>query len=286
MKRLLLLFFALHLYAAHEEEKAFFQQHGYLWVKGFFSSEQVAMLRAWADTMNDAAETLLSISQSSPFSLQMLAQRLPLTLIVVPEAKDPLKVCRVEDMLTCYPEFHHFIAGTVTAFVSALMDEPYVLFKDKTNFKWPGGGAFPPHQDFPAYEFFGPRSHITAMVCIDSASLENGCLHIADNWSGDDATSVLPYIVGGPGHGSIQPEYVQKIVWKPVEAQAGDVLFFTSYLPHYSEPNRSNQPRRAMFFTHNRLRDGDHRDAYYHVKREDPDNPVFHFATPTKARTK
>lgn len=298
MKRfLLLLALCFHVHANHL--KTDLEQKGYVWVKGFFSPEQVALLRAWADTMQESAQVLLSLSQTSPFSLQMLAQQLPGTLIVVPEAKDPLKVCRVEDMLSCYPSFHTFINGTITAYLSRLLEEPYVLFKDKTNFKWPGGGAFPPHQDFPAYECFGPRMHITAMVCIDPASLENGCLQVAQNWPDgfrdcpdldpalvDQGTAILPYVMGGPKHGSIDPEYVEKIQWVPIEASAGDVIFFTSYLPHYSESNQSQNPRRAMFFTFNRLCDGDHRSAYYYVKRKDPDNPVFHFATPTKARTK
>ncbi len=282
-----------------EGQRAFLQNHGFLWVRGFFSETQIDMLRRWTEIMAQAAQNLLTLSQSSPFSLQMLAKNLPGTLIVVPEAKDPTKVCRVEDMLSCYPEFHRFISGTITSYLSTLMNEPYALFKDKTNFKWPGGGAFSPHQDFPAYECFAPRTHITAMVCIDPATLENGCLHIASNWQDElsncpeidqqllaQGMAILPYTIGSPKHGAIKTEISDKLTWTPLEAKAGDVIFFTSYIPHYSEPNHSTKPRRAMFFTHNPLSNGDHREAYYHAKRNDPDNPVFHFATPTKARDK
>jgi hypothetical protein len=41
-----------------------------------------------------------------------------------------------------------------------------------------------------------------------------------------------------------------------------------------------------MFITHNKLKEGDFRKAYYHAKREDPQNPMFHIGTPTKARNK
>lgn len=282
-----------------EEQKIFFEKNGYLWIKNFYSPEQVALLQVWADEIHTASQNLLSLSSNNSALLQSFFKNIPGALIVVPETKNPLQVCRAEDMLTCYPDFHHFIAGTLTSYISQLLNEPYVLFKDKINFKWPGGGAFTPHQDFPAYELFGPRAHVTAMVCIDRATLENGCLQIAQNWCetfrGDPAldptelesgTSVLPYVVGGKNHGSIQPEYSKKITWLPVEASPGDVLLITSFLPHYSEPNKSNAPRRAMFLTHNKLKEGDHRKAYYHAKRHDPDNPVFHFATPTNARSK
>ena len=282
-----------------ELQKALFEKDGYLWIRGFYSPEQVMLLRDWSEAVDQASLQLLSLSKQTGISLQGFAQSLPGALIVVPEAKDPLKVCRAEDLLTCYPDLSRFVYGTLATYLGSLLGEPYVLFKDKINFKWPGGGAFPPHQDFPAFEFFGPREHITAMVCVDAATIENGCLYIAKNWKEsfvDDSRvdqdalargfAILPYVVGGSMHGSILPELCEKITWVPIEAEPGDVVFFNSYVPHYSEPNRSSSSRRAMFFTHNRLREGEHKAAYYYTKRADPDNPMFHFGTPTKARTK
>ncbi len=278
-----------------QKQKAFFHENGYLWIKDFFSEEQVRLLQCWADEVNDASQTILTWT----YKTGKPAQSIPGTLIIVPEARDPLQVCRAEDMLTCYPDLHNFIAGTLCSYIGRLMSEPYVLFKDKINFKWPGGGAFPPHQDFPAYDFFGPREHVTAMVSIDPATLENGCLHVAKNWKetyvGDadvdqeklkEGRAVLPYITGGSAHGSIQKKYSDKITWIPLETSPRDLVLINSFVPHYSEPNRSTKSRRAMFFTHNKLREGDHRRAYYHAKRNDPENPAFHFATPTKARDK
>lgn len=295
----LLLLFA-HIHANEwEAQKAFLEKNGYLVLKNFFSKEQIHLLQNWSDEIHRESKLLLELAQSSGYSIQELAQTLPQALIVVPESKDPNQACRAEDMLTCYPELHAFVAGTIAPYLGSLMGEPYVLFKDKLNFKWPGGGAFPPHQDFPAYEFFGPRIHITAMVAIDAATIENGCLQVADNWCETfindpgidqealaEGKAILPYIEGGKNHGSIQPEFSNKIKWIPIESAPGDVVLITSYVPHYSEPNRSKNPRRAMLFTLNRLAEGDHRRAYYHVKRHDFDNPAFHFATPTNARTK
>ncbi len=278
-----------------EEQRGQFEELGYLWIKGFYSPEQVMLLRAWSDKIAESSNALLSMSRATEISLNTLQQTIPGSLIVVPEAKDPQKVCRAEDLLTCYPELHSFVYGTLTSYLSYLFGEPYVLFKDKINFKWPGGGAFPPHQDFPAFEFFGPKEHITAMVCIDEATIENGCLQIAHHWKDIESIEknviqqgayVLPYVVGGPSHGTIQKEICDQIIWLPILAKPGDVVFFNSYVPHYSETNQSHSPRRAMFFTHNRLRDGEYKTAYYRSKRNDPENPMFHFGTPTKARNK
>jgi ectoine hydroxylase-related dioxygenase (phytanoyl-CoA dioxygenase family) len=259
------------------EQKVFFQENGYLWIKDFFSSEQVRLLQRWAEEINRGAEITLQLPQDT-------GNALPGTLIIVPEANNPLQACRAEDLCTIYPDLYHFVQGTIAAYVAFLLDEPVVLFKDKINFKWPGGGAFPPHQDFPAYENFGPREHITAMVSIDPATHENGCLQVAKNWH--EGCKILPYVCGGKAHGSIDPEYSARISWLPLETSPRDLVLINSYIPHYSEVNLSTKPRRAMFLTLNKLKEGDHRGAYYHAKRHDPLNPVFHFATPTKARDK
>ncbi len=295
MKLLLCLLFTLNLFSFEppkneqewKEQQTFFRENGYLWIKNFFSPQQVYALQKWADDVHTAAQTMLKLTQDGSTTLKFLQKNIPGTLIVVPEARNPLQACRAEDLLTCYPDLYHFIMGTVTNYIAYLQGEPYVLFKDKLNFKWPGGGAFPPHQDFPAYELFGPREHVTAMISIDPATLQNGCLQVAKKWrSTFPDLQVLPYIEGGPNHGVIQPEYSQKITWIPLETSPGDLILIDSFLPHYSEINKSDHSRRAMLFTHNPLREGDHRKTYYHVKRNDPDNPVFHFATPTKARNK
>lgn len=275
------------------EQMVFFQENGYLWVKNFFSAEDVDRIQKSADEINTESQSILSLMQKGELSNFFES------LIVVPEMGNPLQVCRAEDLLGFSPDLNDVVESGVTTYLENLLNEPYVSFKDKLNFKWPGGGAFPPHQDFPAFEYFAPREHITAMVPIDHATVENGCLYVAKDWRGtfaDDPTldlemldkgqAVLPYIEGGSLHGSIQPQYVEKIEWLTLYVSPGDLVIFDSYLPHYSEPNASNVSCRAMFFTYSKLSDGEYRQAYYDAKRYDPQNPAFHFATPTNARTK
>ena len=96
-----------------QEQKVFFQEHGYLWIKDFFSQEQVYLLQKWVDGIN--RDSLATLQQSKGSDLTI-----PGSLIIVPEAKRPEQACRAEDLCTVYPDLYHFIQGTVTAYISSI----------------------------------------------------------------------------------------------------------------------------------------------------------------------
>ena len=87
-------------------------------------------------------------------------------------------ISRVEDMTNSVEDLSDFVSGAISPYLELLTGEKWVLFKDKLNFKWPGGGGFTCHQDYPAYDLLGPAEHITAMIVIDDATDENGCLKL------------------------------------------------------------------------------------------------------------
>jgi hypothetical protein len=140
--------------------------------------------------------------------------------------------------------------------LTGLFDEPPVLFKEKVNYKHPGGGGFAPHQDATAYRFID--HHISVMVPIDPATEASGCLWFADRLpEGELATD---------GRGRIAPEVVDALTWYPVEVQPGDLVFFDSYAPHRSGTNSTDRPRRVLYLTYNARSDGDLRERYYRDK--------------------
>lgn len=150
--------------------------------------------------------------------------------------------------------------GTIPKLLAALFGEAAVLFKEKINFKAPGGGGFAPHQDSTAYRF--AERHISVMVPLDEATIESGCLWFADT----NVTSILPNT-----DGRIDPDWVAAHEWTPVEVSPGDLVAFDGLAPHRSETNHSDRSRRVMYLTYNRASDGDHRDRYYADKRAELD---------------
>jgi len=144
--------------------------------------------------------------------------------------------------------------------VSELFGEPAVLFKDKINFKMPGGDGFKAHQDVQAGWDTYASLHITAMVSIDSTDVENGCLEMA---AGHHQRGLI-----GKSWQPLEGSGAEGIEYVPYPTQAGDALFFDSYTPHRSAPNRTASARRVLYITYNRVSEGDHRARYYADKRK------------------
>jgi ectoine hydroxylase-related dioxygenase (phytanoyl-CoA dioxygenase family) len=143
--------------------------------------------------------------------------------------------------------------------ISELFGEPAVLFKEKINFKLPGGDGFKPHQDHQAGWWEYNTLCITALICIDEANEENGCLEIAP----------------GKHKGGMFKEWtplseaeMNEMKFISCPTQPGDMILFDSFTPHGSKPNLTDRQRRLLFVTYNRLSEGDSREQYYKDKRK------------------
>ena len=121
----------------------------------------------------------------------------------------------------------------------------------------PGGAGFKAHQDQQAgWGRFAPL-FVTALVSIDAATVENGCLEIAagrhkqgllgEEWRPLDAAAA-------------------RLELEPIPTAPGDVILFDSFVPHASKENFTDAPRRVLYLTYNRASEGDHRLRYYREK--------------------
>jgi ectoine hydroxylase-related dioxygenase (phytanoyl-CoA dioxygenase family) len=84
---------------------------------------------------------------------------------------------RIENFFPYHVGFREFCTEkNMLGAVTQLFGDPAILFKDKINFKLPGVDGFSTHQDVQAGWGKCASLHITAMVTIDAATVENGCL--------------------------------------------------------------------------------------------------------------
>jgi ectoine hydroxylase-related dioxygenase (phytanoyl-CoA dioxygenase family) len=172
-------------------------------------------------------------------------------------AENGPQLCRSENFVACHDGFRQlFCTGTLLDVATALLGEPAVLYKEKINYKLPGGAGHSPHQDAPAYPMID--QHVSAMIAVDDADDANGGLELV---SGRFA-AVLPL----DDRGCIARSVVDALDWRAVPLRAGLTLWFHSRTPHRSGPNFSTRPRRALYPTYNAAREGDLRAAYYAAK--------------------
>lgn len=171
-------------------------------------------------------------------------------------------LCRVENFLPYHPGLRQQLEGDeLLGMVGELMGEPALLFKEKINYKLPGGNGFAAHQDAPAFVTFGQKYHITLMISVDATTVQNGCLEIV---RGRHVEELLPQAADG----SLDVKFCETLAWEPLTTEPGDIVLFDSYIPHRSAPNRTDKPRRAFYITYNRASEGNFRDRYYQDKRE------------------
>ena len=109
---------------------------------------------------------------------------------------------------------------------AVLLDEPAVLYKEKINYKLPGGAGYTAHQDAPAYPMI--TSHVSAMIAVDDASSDNGGLEVV---SGCFA-SVLPTDARGCIDGAI----VETLAWEPVTSRRAAPCGSTAVRPTAAAP--------------------------------------------------
>ncbi len=239
-----------------DETKAF-EEDGFFVRRSAFDEDELADLRA-------AAERVAAIATAAGSSAEGLA------------ASHEVDGNRYLDALGATIQFEHR-PGSMTVRVvepfqgldprlSALLDDPRIvepmrdlvrsdtvaIWTDKLNLKRPREGSrFRYHQDSPYWAFDCAHLDrlVNVMLALDDASEENGCLRVV---RGSHRAGLLP---GQTGEGRLDPlftdpRHVDTSQAVPAVMPAGSLLFFHPHTVHGSEPNRSDQLRRALVVTY------------------------------------
>ena len=131
-------------------------------------------------------------------------------------------------------------------------EDEVTLFTEKLNVKRARhGGPIVLHQDFPYWEGMTPISHriATAMVFLDDATAENGCLEVA---AGSHTVGKWPQRQDVEGFGALEMNAgaFDQDRLTALEVPAGTVVFFGAFLVHRSLPNHTAQDRRALLYSY------------------------------------
>lgn len=234
----------MYKFVLSKEQVEQFHRDGFLLVRSMYDRDEIKGISAWTDEVSSAPET--------PGKTMMYFET---------SAKDSSRILsRVENFVPYYEGFSELITRRrMLQAVDDLFGQPSVLFKDKINFKLPGAEGFKEHQDVQAGWDDYADLHITAMIAIDETNVANGSLEMI---AGMHKQGVL-----GEMWAPLTEMDTANVPYTAVHCQPGDAVFFDSYAPHRSSPNKTNQARRVLYITYNKVSDGDHREQYYADKR-------------------
>lgn len=222
-----------------------FQRDGFVLVRGLYSAAEMQGISAWTDEVAAYPET--------PGKHMMYFE--------TSQTDGSRILCRIENFVPYHDGFGQLITTRrMQQAVSELFGEEAVLFKDKINFKLPGGDGFKEHQDVQAGWDEYAKIHLTAMLAIDETNAENGSLEMLP---GQHTKGLL-----GKKWAPLTDEDTGGQEYVAVHCKPGDAVFFDSFAPHRSAPNRTRHSRRVLYITYNKLAEGDSRMAYYAAKRQ------------------
>ena len=227
-----------------DDQRADYDRAGFLVVPSLFDNATVGRIAAWVNELAAAPEIPGKCMKYFEDSLLDAGRRV---------------LSRVENYCPYHAGFDALANGALKMRVAELFGEPAVLFKDKVNFKMPGGSGFEAHQDVQAGWETYAGFFITVLVAVDAATIENGCLEIA---AGNRRRGRVGELWKPPGDTELGD-----IAFHPHPAEPGDAIFFDSFVPHRSAPNLTGTPRRVLYMTYNRFAEGDCRMRYYADKR-------------------
>jgi ectoine hydroxylase-related dioxygenase (phytanoyl-CoA dioxygenase family) len=228
------------------DQRASYEQNGFIVVRQMYSPDEVAAISGWID--------------------ELIARPLEVgkTMLYYEDSKlEPGK--RIISRLEKFAEYHEGFGRLVSeprmaGRVSELLGAPAVLFKEKVNFKLPGGDGFKAHQDIqPGWDDYADF-FISVLVAVDDNTLENGCLELA---AGHHKRGLI-----GRKWEPMEGKELEGIEFVPVPMKPGDVAFFDCFVPHQSAPNLTAHQRRNLYLTYNRASGGDHREQYFAAKRK------------------
>ena len=215
-----------------------FERDGFLTIKSAFSTDNIRDFTKWTDDVVAMPEESGKHWVYHEKSLK----------------EDGIKlVNRIENITPFHTGFDK-MTEALRQPVGQLFGEEAILFKEKINFKMPGGDGFKPHQDSQAGWNIYADYFISILVSIDTATAENGCLQIC---RGNHKRGLFK------SWEPLSNDDIADMDFIDIPTKPGDIVFFDCFTPHQSDPNMSNEVRRIYYATYNRKSAGDYREQYY-----------------------
>ena len=237
-------------FALGAAERERIAKDGYLLREGVFSGEECAAIAADCEAL--LSDLVAAKQGKEPIGSAAAALR-DAAVFIKWEPGAPNVLLGIEPFAHLNQALHDWgldprLTEPAAAIVAA---DEVALFTEKLNVKRARkGGPIVLHQDFPYWEDVTPIAHRigTAMIFLDDANRENGCLEVAPG--SHLVAKHRQREIDGVMHKEMDPDLFGADQLVPIEASAGSVIYFGAFLVHRSQPNHSAQDRRALLYSY------------------------------------
>jgi ectoine hydroxylase len=234
------------------DEKATLERDGFVVRRQAFDARELCEI---ADACEELCQRLLDLKRRRkwPVGAYVFELQRELGTMVKWEAHD-------HDALQGVEPFAHLSEGLNlwahdARFLEPMQDvvgvERVELFTEKLNVKRARvGGPIVLHQDHPYWVGVAENADEigTAMLFIDDATLENGCLEVVPG--SHSAGEMSRREVADFGQFEMDPERFDTSRLMSLVVPAGTVVYFGPYLVHRSQPNPTDVDRRALLYSY------------------------------------
>ena len=183
-----------------------YSKDGFLVIKKFFNDSEISEIRKWVyDYSKKKPEDWESGKEMGYYETSLNDGKRILTRLenFCDYNKDFFDLVHSEKIINC---------------VEDLLGESCVFFKEKINFKNPGGAGFAPHQDAISRWDDYASAFMNVLICTDVGTIENGCLEVAPGFHNKGFL--------GPYDAPIPDEILKEMNFQLLEHSLGDVVFF------------------------------------------------------------
>lgn len=156
-----------------------------------------------------------------------------------------------------------------------IYSEDFIIFKDKYNAKPPNGEGFYSHYDG-IFEWKDTAGKIrngwyeyanffmNVLIALDECNEKNGSIEISKihNYSFDELLDNTKK----NGTPDLKTIIEKECVFETILLNPGDIVFFSNKCPHRSAKNISSTSRMTLYYTYNKLFEGDNYKKYFEDK--------------------
>jgi len=234
-----------------EEQIDGFQQTGFVLLRSVFTAEELILARPHVDASDKEALA------ADPDLKSRVCFGNPTS------GEDPTKISKLE-MLRGVPRFAPLFGlctdPRITSTADQLLGDGAQLMKDKYIFKTAGQGqGFTPHQDMQYVFHRFAHDSVSFYIAFDDADSENGGLEVAPLPLDKLRGRLLAPVSERP-----LPEMaVADLDWQCPTLRTGDVLAFSAWTVHRSQPNVSDRDRSVYYPTYSTGHSDDGDQAMY-----------------------